>query len=59
MARLDWHYGPTPDDPDAGKMWHRGCGGEVQRVGDGRICSRCNASADDDEPGHRHTTGAL
>lgn len=39
---LDWYYGPTDTDPDPGKMWHRGCGGEVHAVEGGYICS-CGA----------------
>lgn len=38
---LDTHYGPTADDPEPGKVWHRGCGGEVWGFKEGRICSKC------------------
>jgi len=40
--KLDWFYGPTKTDPDPGKMWHRGCGGEVWYLSDGLICSKCH-----------------
>lgn len=36
-----WHYGPTAEDPDPGKAWHSGCGGEVWFFKEGAICSKC------------------
>lgn len=42
MPVMAWHYGPTADDPDPGRMWHYGCGGEVLFIDDGRICVRCD-----------------
>lgn len=39
---MNWRYGPTPTDPDPGKMWHDGCGGEVLSIDGGLICS-CGA----------------
>lgn len=41
-ADLDWHYGPTADNPDPGRMWHRGCGGEVMFIEDRHVCMRCD-----------------
>lgn len=34
-----WHYGPTPTDPDPGKMWHYVCGGEVLSLDGGYVCA--------------------
>lgn len=44
MAELRWHYGPTSDDPDPGRMWHYDCGGEVWAFDEGLICSECDMS---------------
>ena len=41
---LKYHYGPTPFDPDAGKMWHDDCGGEVYGFDEGLICAKCGQS---------------
>lgn len=49
MGVLRWHYGPTTEDPDPGKMWHYECGGEVWSFKEGMICRRCGASQDHDE----------
>lgn len=38
---MDAPYGPTDTDPDPGKRWHAGCGGEVYGFDDGLICNRC------------------
>lgn len=43
---LDYHYGPTADDPDPGKMWHYGCGQEVLFIEDGLICG-CGAQGEE------------
>lgn len=43
---LATHYGPTPTDPDPGKLWHYGCGGEVWWLEGGEICNGCGAQAD-------------
>lgn len=40
-----YHYGPTESDPDPGKKWHIGCGGEVLFIEDGLICAKCGAQA--------------
>lgn len=47
-----YHYGPTDADPDPGKTWHIGCGGEVLFIEDGLICVKCGAQAEleADEP---------
>lgn len=51
---LDWHYGPTPTDPDPGKMWCYDCGGEVwwfkngpPNDGGGYICTKCSRTGDE------------
>lgn len=46
--RLYWHYGPMADDPDPGKMWHHGCGGEVSFLKESEgmyfySCAKCGA----------------
>jgi hypothetical protein len=45
-GEIDWHYGPTDWDVDAGKMWHRACPagrGEVWVWKDGSYtCTGCN-----------------
>lgn len=48
VKTLSWHYGPTKDNPDPGRMWHYGCGREVLIFDDGYICE-CGAQDDDDE----------
>lgn len=45
-VELRWHYGPTTDDPDPGKMWHYDCGGEVWYIEDGSICCKCGQQED-------------
>ena len=40
---VEWHYEPAAMDPDPGKMWHYGCGGEVSYIDDGYICHKCRA----------------
>jgi hypothetical protein len=41
--RLQWHHGPTAADPDPGKIWHAGCGGEILCIDGGLICCDCDA----------------
>lgn len=43
---LEWHYGPTAADSDAGKMWHTGCGGEILAFDEGLICLKCGEQDD-------------
>lgn len=45
-GELRWHYGPTADDADPGKMWHYDCQGEVLIIDGGYICSRCEQQQD-------------
>ncbi len=47
---LDWHYGPTPADPDPGSMWHTGCGRRVYFIDGGHICE-CGAHDDEEDNG--------
>lgn len=47
MPGLNWHYGPTADNPDPGRRWHYDCGGEVMLIDDGEICMLCDAQSDD------------
>ena len=46
MTGLDWFYGPTAEDPEPSKKWHRGCGGEVLGFKEGLICSKCKEGSD-------------
>lgn len=47
MTEFRWHYGPTAGDPDRGKRWHDGCGGEIWTLkGGADACSRCGAVDD-------------
>ena len=39
---LQWHYGPTATDPEPGKKWHTGCGGEVMFIDGAEICGKCH-----------------
>ncbi len=48
MSRLRWYYGPRPDYPDPGRMWHVGCDGEVMYIDDGYFCTKCNEQDDDE-----------
>jgi hypothetical protein len=50
LGDFPYYYGPTDADPDPGKKWHIGCGGEVLFIDDGLICSECGDQADLDEP---------
>lgn len=45
LEDFPYHYGPTATDPDPGKKWHIGCGGEVLFIEDGLICAKCGAQA--------------
>lgn len=45
---LRWHYGPTPSDPDPGKMWCYACSGEVWYLEGGHICTECGATEEDE-----------
>lgn len=38
---LEWSHGPTADDPDPGKRWHTGCGGEVLTFDGVDVCQKC------------------
>lgn len=42
LQPLVWHYGPTVEEPDPGRMWHYRCGGEVMVIDGGRVCMRCS-----------------
>lgn len=44
---LRWHYGPTVNDSDPGKMWCYHCAGEVMWIEGGYICGGCDRSLDD------------
>jgi hypothetical protein len=46
---MQWHYGPTSDDPNPGAMWHEGCGGEVWILEGGYICRKCGEQQDPGE----------
>jgi len=37
----EWSYGPNAIDPDPGKRWHIGCGGEVQTFDGVDLCGDC------------------
>ena len=39
--RPTYHYGPTKDDPDPGKMWCYGCGCEIFVFREGMGCTEC------------------
>jgi len=55
VAELRWHYGPTDDDPEPGKMWHDACSGEVWSFKDGAlICRRCAQWQDDEDEASQH-----
>lgn len=41
LAETDWFYGPTDADPDPGKRWHVGCGGEIWTFDGGLVCRVC------------------
>ena len=41
------HYGPTATDPDPGKRWHYGCGGEVMWIKPGGDICDCGQQWDD------------
>lgn len=50
MTELRTHYGPTINDPNPGTEWHYDCGGMIYSFREGRICSKCGAGEDYDEP---------
>jgi hypothetical protein len=43
-----WCYGPTSIDPDPGKRWHIGCGGEVLTFDGVDICQSCDHQFESD-----------
>jgi hypothetical protein len=47
--KLRWHYGPTANDPDPGRMWCYDCGGWVVTGRGGTSCTDCGRS-EPDEP---------
>lgn len=47
--RLRWHYGPTENDPDPGKMWCYRCDSEVFAFDEGYICSGCGQQEDPEQ----------
>lgn len=41
MPDLEWHFGPTVDDPDPGSRWHDDCGGRIDVFKDGVFVCAC------------------
>lgn len=48
-SQLTWHYGPTSEDPDPGKMWHNDCGGEVWTLDEGLVCRKCEQQSEEQQ----------
>lgn len=53
FGTLSWHYGPTEQNKDPGRMWCYDCGGEVwwlkddDEGGGGFICTKCSKTSED------------
>lgn len=55
----EWSYGPNAFDPDPGKRWHIGCGGEVLIIDGVDICGDCQYQWDPIGSGEHETAQAV